>query len=453
MSSEIILPQTELIGSRQVDKASEIVIEASNLGKAYAMYGKPVDRLKEMFMPGLRRLMQLPPVAYHREFWALRGLSFQVGRGETVGIIGRNGSGKSTLLQLICGTLRPTEGFVSTKGRIAALLELGAGFNPEFTGKENLQLNGQVLGLTKAELEARYDDIVGFADIGEFLDQPVKTYSSGMYVRLAFAVAIHTNPELLIIDEALAVGDAKFNAKCMARIKKLREDGLSILFVSHDVGAVRSLCDRSIWLDKGKPRLAGSVFAVTAQYMQHLFEEDAQRVEVERGQAVEQATQEIADDAAQEQLRARKPVNHWGSHIGSIISVDTEAADGQRRNMFFTGEKLNIRIRVRVPEVVSRQCLSVAFSLKDMAGTDLLVGTTWDSPRLLLDGAESVVEVEFSLDCYLREGDYVLVAALEDRSSDNIQYFEYIEGAQYLKVFMKDFRYGVFIAPMDKRLV
>jgi lipopolysaccharide transport system ATP-binding protein len=453
MSSNIILPHGYTEEPEKVIKPTEIVIEASDLGKAYAMYAKPSDRLKEMFMPQFRRMLGMDPVAYHREFWALKGLSFQVGRGETVGIIGRNGSGKSTLLQLVCGTLQPTEGYVETKGRVAALLELGAGFNPEFTGKENLQLNGQVLGLTKAEVDERFDDIVSFADIGDFLDQPVKTYSSGMYVRLAFAVAIHTSPELLIIDEALAVGDAKFNAKCMARIKRLREDGLSILFVSHDVGAVRSLCDRSIWLDKGRPRLAGSVFAVTAQYMQHLFEEDAARVDAERGQAVEQATQEIADDAAQEQLRARKPVNHWGSHIGSIISVDTEAEDGQRRNMFFTGEKMSIRVRVRVPEEVNRHTLSIAFSLKDMAGSDLLVGTTWDAPRLLLDTDGKTIEASFTLDCYLREGDYVLVAALEDRSSDNIQYFEYIEGAQYLKVFMKEHRYGLFIAPMDKRLV
>jgi lipopolysaccharide transport system ATP-binding protein len=453
MSSELLMPLSGDLEPRDAVRQPEVVIEAVDLGKAYSMYAKPVDRLKQMFMPQVRSLFRMPQVAYSHEFWALRGLSFQVGRGETVGIIGRNGSGKSTLLQLICGTLQPTEGYVRTTGRIAALLELGAGFNPEFTGKENLLLNGQVLGLTKAEIDQRYDDIVSFADIGEFLDQPVKTYSSGMYVRLAFAVAIHTSPELLIIDEALAVGDAKFNAKCMARIKKLRESGLSILFVSHDVGAVRSLCDRSIWLDKGKPRLSGSVFAVTAQYMQHLFEEDAARVESEREQVVAQAEQEIADDAAQEQLRARKPVNHWGSHIGSIVSVDTEDESGQRRNMFFTGEKMHIRLRVRVPELVNRQYLSVAFSLKDMAGSDLIVGTTWDEPRLSLDSGEKVVEVCFALDCYLREGDYVLVAALEDRSSDNIQYFEYIEGAQYLKVFMKEHRYGVFIAPIEKRLL
>lgn len=295
---------------KRIIPPEEVVIAAHDVGKAYAMYGKPSDRLKEMFMPPLRRVLGMREVPYHREFWALRGLSFEVGRGETVGIIGRNGSGKSTLLQLICGTLQPTEGTVLTKGRVAALLELGAGFNPEFTGRENLLLNGQVLGLTRSEIDQRFEDIVAFADIGEFLDQPVKTYSSGMYVRLGFSVAIHTSPELLIIDEALAVGDAKFNAKCMARIKKLRESGLSILFVSHDVGAVRSLCDRSIWLDKGRPRMSGSVFAVTAQYMQNLFEEDSARLEQEREEAVATANQEIADDKAQEQLRARKPVNH-----------------------------------------------------------------------------------------------------------------------------------------------
>jgi len=453
MSSEIATVEDDLKAREQTRVSNEVVIEASNLGKAYSIYAKPADRLKQMFMPEIRRALHMKQVAYYRDFWALRGLSFQVHRGETVGVIGRNGSGKSTLLQLVCGTLEPTEGYVQTRGRVAALLELGAGFNPEFTGKENLLLNGQVLGLSKSEVESRYDDIVGFADIGDFIDQPVKTYSSGMYVRLAFAVAIHTDPELLIIDEALAVGDAKFNAKCMARIKKLRDDGLSILFVSHDVGAVRSLCDRSIWLDKGRPRMAGSVFAVTAQYMQYLFEEETARVNDEHDQAVAHAKQEIEDDKAQEQLRARKPVNHWGSHLGSIIAVDTMGEDGRHRNMFFTSEKMTIRIRARVPPEANRKCASIAFSLKDMAGSDLLVGTTWDSPRLSLDNGEEVVEVSFTLDCYLREGDYVLVAALEDRSSDSIQYFEYIEGAQYLKIFMKEFRYGVFIAPIEKRLV
>ena len=438
---------------KRIIPPEEVVIAAHDVGKAYAMYGKPSDRLKEMFMPPLRRVLGMREVAYHREFWALRGLSFEGGKGETVGIIGRNGSGKSTLLQLICGTLQPTEGTVRTKGRVAALLELGAGFNPEFTGRENLLLNGQVLGLTRSEIDQRFDDIVAFADIGEFLDQPVKTYSSGMYVRLGFSVAIHTSPELLIIDEALAVGDAKFNAKCMARIKKLRESGLSILFVSHDVGAVRSLCDRSIWLDKGRPRMSGSVFAVTAQYMQNLFEEDSARLEHEREEAVATATQEIADDRAQEQLRARKPVNHWGSHVGSLLAVETEAADGQRRNMFFTGEKLCIRIKAKIPASANRDCLSMAFSLKDMAGSDLVVGTTWDSPRLRLDVQGDTVEVAFTLDCNLREGDYVLVAALEDRSSDSIQYFEYIEGAQYLKIFMKEFRYGTFIVPIEKKVL
>lgn len=432
---------------------SDAVIRAVGLGKSYAIYGKPSDRLKQMFVPRVRRAFGLNAPNYFREFWALRDVSFSVEKGEVVGIVGRNGSGKSTLLQIVCGTLQPTEGSIVTKGRTAALLELGAGFNPEFTGRENLNLNAQVLGLSKEEVQQRYQEIVDFADIGEFINQPVKTYSSGMYVRLAFATAIHTNPELLIIDEALAVGDAKFNAKCMARIKQLRESGLSILFVSHDVGAVRSLCDRAIWLDGGRVRMSGSVFAVTAQYMQYLFEEEASRTKQEHDAVVAHATEEMADAQAQEDLRQRKPVNHWGSHVGCIVSADLVSADGQRRNMFFTGEELNVRVRARVPTNADRSSLSVAFSIKDLSGTDLIVGTTWDAPSMSLDGEDPMVEVNFAFECNLRAGDYVIVAALEDRSSSNIQYYEYIEGVQYLKVFSKEVVYGLLQVPMRREAI
>lgn len=433
--------------------SSDVVIEARGLGKCYAIYAKPSDRLRQMLIPRVARGLGVKSKQYHRDFWALRDLSFTVEKGETVGIIGRNGSGKSTLLQIVCGTLEPTEGTIWTRGRTAALLELGAGFNPEFTGRENLHLNAQVLGLSRQEVAERQRDIIAFADIGDFVDQPVKTYSSGMYVRLAFATAIHTNPELLIIDEALAVGDARFNAKCMARIKQLREQGLSILFVSHDVGAVRSLCDKAIWLDRGRSRLSGSVFAVTAQYMQSLFEDDVNKLEEERERMVAQVSEEMADAQAQEDLRERKPVNHWGSHIGSIVSADLVGEDGQRRNMFFSGEKLTVRIKARAPLNADRRSLSVAFSLKDLSGTDLVVGTTWDAPTLRLDGDEPIVEVDFGLECAFRGGDYVLVAALEDRSSSNIQYYEYIEGAQYLRVFDKEPCYGLYRLPMSRRLI
>jgi lipopolysaccharide transport system ATP-binding protein len=226
-------------------------IGVSNLSKCYHIYDRPPDRLKQFIVPRLQRLVGRPPKAFYSEFWALKDVSFEVKRGETIGIIGRNGSGKSTLLQLICGTLYPTAGSVETNGRVAALLELGSGFNPEFTGRENVYMNGSVLGLTRGEIDDRFEDIAAFADIGEFIEHPIKTYSTGMYTRLAFAVIAHVRAEILVIDEALAVGDAFFVQKCMRFLRKFQETG-TVLFVSHDTGAVTNLCDRAVWLDHGK---------------------------------------------------------------------------------------------------------------------------------------------------------------------------------------------------------
>ncbi|OYY58750.1 MAG: ABC transporter ATP-binding protein, partial [Polynucleobacter sp. 35-46-207] len=211
--------------------SNEIAIKVQGLGKRYEIYDQPGDRLRQFLFPRLRNLFRLSHKQYFREFWALTDISFEVKRGETVGIIGRNGSGKSTLLQIICGTLTPTTGSVQTNGRIAALLELGSGFNPEFTGRENVYLNASVLGLTKEETDARFDDIVAFADIGDFIDQPTKTYSSGMMVRLAFAVIAHVDADILVIDEALAVGDVFFTQKCMRFLRNFMKKG-TILFVS-----------------------------------------------------------------------------------------------------------------------------------------------------------------------------------------------------------------------------
>jgi lipopolysaccharide transport system ATP-binding protein len=207
------------------------------------------------------------PRQYFHEFWAIKDVSFEIKKGETMGIIGRNGSGKSTLLQLISGTLTPTNGSVATHGRIAALLELGSGFNPEFTGRENVYMNAAVLGLSKADIDTRFDEIASFADIGDFIEQPVKMYSSGMYVRLAFAIQANVDPEILIVDEALAVGDAYFVHKCMSRFHKLRETGTTILFVSHDATAVKTLCNSAVWIDQGEVVANGASGMVVDQYL------------------------------------------------------------------------------------------------------------------------------------------------------------------------------------------
>ncbi len=261
---------------RSAADAGVPAIEVRALGKAYNVYARPHDRLRQALLGRLHRLaapasrragLDLRAPTLCRQFWALRNVSFDVARGETVGIVGRNGSGKSTLLQLICGTLQPSEGTVLVSGRIAALLELGAGFNAEFTGRENVYMNGALLGLRAEEIEARFDDILAFSEIGAFIDQPVKTYSSGMYLRLAFSVAINVDPDILVVDEALAVGDMLFQAKCMIRLKQLMERGKTVLFVSHDVATVKALCQRCVWLDEGSMVACGPARDVVEGYV------------------------------------------------------------------------------------------------------------------------------------------------------------------------------------------
>lgn len=251
--------------------SDNLVIKVNGLSKSYHIYDKPLDRLKQSILPRLYWGMRKPSPVYYREFWALHDVSFSVKKGETVGIIGRNGSGKSTLLQLICGTLTPTNGQVETQGRITALLELGSGFNLEFTGRENVFLNGAVLGLSQDEIEARFDDIAAFADIGDFIEQPVKFYSSGMLVRLAFAVQAMVDPDILIVDEALAVGDERFQRKCFRRLEELREKGASILFVSHAGQQIVELCDRALLLEQGKRLLFADPLTTVRAYHKMLF--------------------------------------------------------------------------------------------------------------------------------------------------------------------------------------
>ncbi|TPG48678.1 ABC transporter ATP-binding protein [Rhodanobacter glycinis] len=244
--------------------SSEAAIQVRGLSKAFPIYSKPHHRLLQMISPG-------PKDRWYREFRALRNIDLNISRGETVGIVGRNGSGKSTLLQLICGTLTPSAGEIQVNGRIAALLELGAGFNPEFTGRENVFLNATVLGLKHAEIVEKFDEIAAFADIGDFIDQPVKSYSSGMYVRLAFAVAINVSPEILVVDEALSVGDEGFQRKCFARIDAIRDSGATVLFVSHSASTVVDLCDRAILLDRGELLAQGTPKYVVSRYQKLLY--------------------------------------------------------------------------------------------------------------------------------------------------------------------------------------
>ena len=415
-----------------------VVIRVNSISKCYHLYATPQDRLRQSIYPRIQRILGREPRAYAREFWALRDVSFHVNSGETVGIIGRNGSGKSTLLQILCGTLAPTLGAVETHGRVAALLELGAGFNPDFTGRENVYMNATILGLSRQDIDKKFDDIAAFADIGEFIEQPVKTYSSGMYVRLAFAVIANVDADILVIDEALAVGDARFQAKCMKRIKIIQESGCSILFVSHDVGSVRTLCERAIWLEGGRIRMAGEVFPVTGHYMEYLFDDwkpsgVAGAIEVSSSSSV--SSKDNPD---------HNPITHWGSHIGCIRQAGIYGVEGRRKDAVRWNEEIEVRIDFTPPLGVDRTNLSAAFSIKDLNGTDLIVFTTYDRQQIQFDFDATA----FRLCCRFRNplvtGKYLLVAAIEDRSSAAIHYYEYLEGAHYFASVADTRLFGIF---------
>ena len=291
---------------------SDFVIQVKNLSKCYQIYDRPSDRLKQSIYSGLHRLVGKNPKPLFREFWALRDVSFEIAKGESVGIIGQNGSGKSTLLQLICGTLNPTSGSVKTQGRVAALLELGSGFNPEFSGRENVYMNGAVLGLTEAEINERFDEILAFADIGEFIDQPTKTYSSGMLVRLAFAVQVCIEPDILIVDEALAVGDALFQKRCFERMDRLRTNGTTLLFVSHDQESVRTMTDKAIFLEHGVVKFTGTSADALLEYRKSLHEIESKRFS--------QAALQLKEKARQ--MRAAKQTGEQQAEQGKIESLN-----------------------------------------------------------------------------------------------------------------------------------
>lgn len=440
--------------------SSEYAIEINDLSKCYEIYNRPIDRLRQTLFRGRKK--------FYKEFWALKDVSFKINKGETVGIIGRNGSGKSTLLQMICGTLNPTNGQIETRGRVAALLELGAGFNSEFTGRENVLLNADILGFPREVMSERMKDIIAFSELNDFLDQPVKTYSSGMYARLAFSIAIHVDPDILIIDEALAVGDARFVAKCMRRIKDIQKQGATVLFVSHDVGSVRTLCERAIWLHQGRLVAQGDVFPVTGQFMEFMFkseiaDKDAQNetstlpaktlssetqipVCIDKTKTSEHegiSTKENTDieDAGQD-LDAR-PVTHWGSHKGMILSASVRHENGTYRNVFDWGQGIEIVIELNIPREIPREDLSVAFSIKDLKGTDLIVSTTRDLGDTRLPSEERFA-VSFSLTNHLVTGRYLLVAAVENRQYRDIHYYEFIEGAHYFASSASQRFFGVF---------
>lgn len=408
---------------------SSEMITIKDVSKVYRIYGSPSDRLKQMLRPKKQ---------YYRDFVALQKLSLEIQRGETFGIIGRNGSGKSTLLQMICGTVSSSTGSIAVKGRIAALLELGAGFNPEFTGRDNILLNAAILGYPKEKIERKIDELIKFSELEGFIDQPVKTYSSGMYARLAFSVAIHVEPEILIVDEALAVGDARFVAKCMRRINEIKESGATIIFVSHDVSSVRTLCDRVLWLDRGRMIDIGDVFPITSRYMEYMFKDDS---DIESVATAEQALLELTIEQ-QEQSLDDRPSSHWGSNIGIIKYAAVQDNKGKRVDLIQWGMDIKVKITYQLTEDVIKDDLTVAFSLKDLKGNDILVATHPEDFKNNFDAVER--SVEFSFKNYLSPGKYLLVATIEKRNSTDIHYYEYYEGAHYFVSASDKKMFGVF---------
>jgi lipopolysaccharide transport system ATP-binding protein len=404
----------------------EVAISVDNLSKCYHIYDKPRERLLQMLAGGRKQ--------YYREFWALRGVSFKVMRGETVGVVGRNGSGKSTLLQMICGTLNPSDGRVATRGRVAALLELGSGFSPEFTGRENVYLNGSVLGLSHGEIDARFDAIAEFADIGEFIDQPVKSYSSGMVVRLAFAVAINVEPDILVVDEALSVGDELFQRKCFSKIESIRKAGATILFVSHSGSTVVDLCDRAILLDSGELLSVGAPRRIVGGYQKLLYAPADKRDEVresirasrperiEAEQGLDMAAAVVTGVSAVEEGGVGQEIFDPGFLPQSTVVFESRGAvigearictpEGVQVNGLLRGRSYRFRYDVSFDRTVT----NVRFAMLIKASTGMPLGGGLSAPTL--SDAILVVEpgtryaVEYSFRCHLNPGVFFLNAGV-----------------------------------------
>ena len=436
--------------------SSEISIRVSDVSKCFPVYAKPHHRLMQMLSVGQAKQR------WFREFQALKNIDFAIHKGETVGIVGRNGSGKSTLLQIICGTLSPSQGAVDVHGRIAALLELGAGFNPEFTGSENVFMNGTLLGLDRSEIEARYDDILSFADIGDFIDQPVKSYSSGMYIRLAFAVAINVMPDILVVDEALSVGDEAFQRKCYARIEKIRSDGATILFVSHSAGTVLELCNRAIMLDRGEMLAIGAPKHVVSRYQKMLYApaemvpamrqrflqdiagdearksaDASERPQVVRASTAAQAQQksvssELPDAYFDPGLQSQSMLRFEprGAHIQD---PHLETPGGQRVNVLRTGAEYVYTYLASFEQIAT----SVRFGMliKSISGLELggATSSTQDEALEFVEAGASV-RVRFRFRCLLAPGTYFMNAGIRGRIGEEETFLDRLVDAALFRV-------------------
>lgn len=378
---------------------SNIAIKVENLSKIYKLYNKPIDRLKESLNPGRKK--------YHRNHYALNDISFEINKGETVGIIGSNGSGKSTLLKIITGVLSQTSGNVEVNGRVSALLELGAGFNSEYTGIENIYLNGTMMGYTKQEIEDKMDEILSFADIGEFINQPVKTYSSGMFVRLAFAVAINIDPEILIVDEALSVGDVFFQLKCYSKFEEFRKMGKTILLVTHDLGSVVKYCDKVILINKGefvnedKPKLVVDLYK---KLLAGQLDTETKKFENKM------KSDNNVNFLWHEKLYKNSSSMEYGNKKAEIIDYAIIDSNGNITNTIIKGEEFNIKIKIRFNEKLDMPI--IAWGILDSKGTEITgTNTMIEGINLVVLSKGDIKTAQFKQKMDIQGGEYLLSIA------------------------------------------
>lgn len=434
--------------------SSEVVIKAEGLGKAYTIFKRPEDRLKQMLSFGRKK--------YYDHYWALQDVNLEVRKGQAVAFIGHNGAGKSTFLKLLCGTVAPTSGTISVAGRIGALLELGAGFNPEFTGRENLRLAASVLGFSEAEIRQKEPEIIDFAEIGDFLDQPVRLYSSGMYARLAFAVMAHVDPDILIVDEILSVGDAAFQQKCMRFVRKFREHG-TLLFVSHDSAAVLNLCEHAVWMDAGTVRMAGAARDVCLAYQASIeegkvnsnaFHIGGSRRRIETSEPVEDKTEELLREtgsAPKVKIFSFDPdapsYGHGGATIQHVAFLDS---NGEPLTLLTAGDEVTLQVDL----VANKDLVSpiIGFYVKDRLGQNLFGNNTFatyaeNSPRAP-KGAALTASFRFRLP-FMPNGDYSVTAAVaEGTQHDHVQH-HWIDDALIFKVVNEIEIQGLLGVPMS----
>ena len=408
--------------------SSDVAIRVDNLSKCYHVYDKPQDRLKQSLLPRVHRFLGRAEKQYYREFWAVREVSFHIPKGQTIGIIGQNGSGKSTLLQMICGTLTPSGGSIATEGRVAALLELGSGFNPDFSGRDNVYMNAALLGLEKSEIDARFERIVDFADIGKFIDEPIKSYSSGMMVRLAFAVQAQIDPDILIVDEALSVGDAKFQAKCFERLRQLKEQGTSILLVTHSSEQIVTHCDRAILLEKGVVLEEGDPKMVINRYHDVLFGKEQHapilpEIAVAKPLTSGANTHDLSTDA--DLFATRQGYNpyeyRWGDKAAEILDFYCECDGAAYPKSIKSGRTVAIEVTVRFQKQLVNPIFGLTLKTKEGvtiygSNSELLSAS---AVRELGSGGSTAI-IAVTLLANLAPGDYFLSLGIATRHGETI---------------------------------